>query len=91
MEKNNGRQKQPADNVTALPGTIEALKQENSQLRAACENMHKRIMELQNGWAIQRAHFLFEVVKTNGFSVEAKRKAIEELEGFLFPAEKEAE
>lgn len=91
MEKNNGRKEQPV--IGADKRDPRAIAQENEQLKHICGQMDNRIKQLENGWAIQRAHFLFEVVKTEGFSIEAKQKAIAELEGFLFPVreEKEAE
>lgn len=89
MEKNNGRQEQPV--IGAETMDPKALLEENQQLRNVCNQMHDRIKQLENGWAIQRAHFLFEVMKTNGFSAESKQKAREELEGFLFPIAKPEE
>ena len=89
MEKNNGRQEHPVIGDAKMDP--KAILEENQQLKTICSQMHDRIKQLENGWAIQRAQFLFEVMKTDGFSIEAKQKAQEELEGFLFPIAKPEE
>lgn len=87
MEENNGR------TVDAVNGNLNAeqLKENYDKLLGEATSMYKELMNLKQTWALQRAGFLFEVVKCDGFSTEFKMKAIEEIENFLYPESKSVE
>lgn len=77
MEKNNGRNEQEID--------VQQLVKEAQDYKNAANKLYQRVQQLESTWLINRATFLFKLIETKGFSEECKQKAIEELEGFLFP------
>jgi len=77
MEDNNRRDEQTLD--------VEAIVNENNQLKEAYNKLAERYNELNNTWMFNRAHMLFDVLKTDAFSKKIKDKAAKELSGFLYP------
>ena len=82
MEKNNGRQGKPVEDLKQLV-------EENEKLKNMNEQLYNRCSQLENTWALNRANFLFKILDTNNFSEGCKKKAAEELEAFLFPTQEE--
>lgn len=85
MEENNGRTVEPVNGDLS----IERLKERYNKLFKEANSMYNELMKLRQTWALQRAGFLFEVVKCDQFNTEFKMKAIEEIEKFLYPEPKE--
>lgn len=83
MEENNGRNEQTLD--------VDAIVNENNQLKEALNNLVNRVNELNNSWVITRANYLFEVIKNDAFPANFKEKAMNELCEFLYPTEKKEE
>lgn len=85
MEENNGRTVEPVNGNLS----IEQLKENYNNLYKEATSIYNELLKFKQTWALQRAAFLFEVVKCDQFSTEFKMKAIEEIEKFLYPEPKE--
>lgn len=64
---------------------------EYNKLNETAQQLYNRVKQLENTWMLQRAEFLFKVVENNKFDPTVRQKAQEELENFLFPAQKNVE
>lgn len=83
MEDNNGINEQSTtinENVD-----YQQIIAENTQLKQVIENLYGRTKQLENTWMLNRAGFLFEILKSDVFSDDIKTKASNELTAFLFP------
>lgn len=83
MEDNNRGTEQKID--------IEAVLNENKEIKEAYNNLAARARELNNTWMITRANMLLEVIKIEAFPDDVKQKAIKELSEFLYPVREESE
>lgn len=83
MEDNNRGVEQKID--------IEAVLNENKEIKEAYNNLAARARELNNTWMITRANMLLEVIKTEVFPEEVRQKAIKEFSEFLYPVREEPE
>lgn len=70
---------------------IEAVLNENKEIKEAYNNLAVRARELNNTWMITRANMLLEVVKTEVFPEDVRQKAVKELSEFLYPVIEEPE
>lgn len=83
MEDNNAINQQ--HDVVNLEEKCQQLEAENGKLKQIADNLYGRVRQLENTWMLQRAGFLFEVLKLDAFNGDTKIKAEEELTKFLFP------
>lgn len=83
MEDNNGINQQP--NAVNYEEVCKQLEAENNKLKQVADNLYGRVKQLENTWMLNRANFLFEVLKSDAFHSDTKIKAEEELTKFLFP------
>lgn len=83
MEDNNAINQQ--HDVVNFEEKCQQLEAENGKLRQIVDNLYGRVKQLENTWMLQRAGFLFEVLKMDAFKGDVKIKAEEELTKFLFP------
>lgn len=88
MEDNNAINKQLNDAVD-YEKEYNNLVVEYQKLEDAANKLYNRVKQLENTWMLQRANFLFEVMKLDAFNGDTKIKAEEELINFLFPKKEE--
>ena len=81
MEEDNRRDEQTVD--------INAVIEENNKIKEAYAALYKRYNELNNTWMLTRANFLVDIIKSNEFPEDLRKKAIVEFTEFLYPTKSE--
>ena len=77
MEEDNRRDEQTVD--------INAVIEENNKIKEAYAALYKRYNELNNTWMLTRANFLVDIIKSNEFPEDLRKKAIVEFTEFMYP------
>lgn len=94
MEENHGNVQElnPVKaEVPKGPQTLEDFKKENEELKQQLTNVINQFNQLRNTWILTRVEFLLKVIASDAFSVSSHKKAVEEVEMFLFEQNKKAE
>ena len=88
MEDNHAINEQPNSAVN-YEEEYNKLVAEYGKLKNITDQLYGRVMKLENTWMLQRAGFLFEILKSDAFNSDVKIKAEEEIVNFLFPKQEE--
>lgn len=78
MEENNGR-------TNVENPTIDELKDAYAKLDEYAKQLYMENKQLKNQWILNRMSMNFKIVELKEFSSEAKIRAIEDIENFMYP------
>lgn len=84
MEENNGR-------TNVENPTIDELKDAYAKLDEYAKQLYMENKQLKNQWILNRMSMNFKIVELKEFSSEAKIRAIEEIENFMYPKQETTE
>ena len=84
MEENNGR-------TNVENPTIDELKDAYAKLDEYARQLYMENKQLKNQWILNRMSMNFKIVELKEFSSEAKIRAIEEIENFMYPKQETTE